>query len=93
VSDDNPRPLHTHRRDRLLQAGLSVQHPSSARAAPTPRHVPVSPIRDDENGAAAVRAINDGNEISPTVLVNQQWLTNPPAKAVIRAIHHTASDT
>jgi glutaredoxin len=50
-------------------------------------------FRDDEDGAAAVRAVNAGNEISPTVQVNQRWLTNPPAKAVIHAIRHTDTDT
>jgi mycoredoxin len=34
-------------------------------------------FRDDEEGAALVRAVNDGNEISPTVRVEDAWLTNP----------------
>ena len=34
-------------------------------------------FRDDEDGAARVRNVNDGNEISPTVHVAGQWLTNP----------------
>ena len=34
-------------------------------------------FRDDERGAAQVRAVNDGNEISPTVHINGRWLTNP----------------
>jgi glutaredoxin len=50
-------------------------------------------FRDDEDGAAAVRAVNAGNEISPTVQVNQRWLTNPQARAVIRAIHDTDINT
>jgi mycoredoxin len=34
-------------------------------------------FRDDEAGAARVREVNDGNEISPTVHLAGQWLTNP----------------
>lgn len=34
-------------------------------------------FRDNQAGAARVRAVNQGNEISPTVHVNGQWLTNP----------------
>ncbi len=34
-------------------------------------------FRDDEDGAARVRAVNQGNEISPTVLVAGRWLVNP----------------
>ncbi|WP_167305877.1 glutaredoxin domain-containing protein [Nocardioides euryhalodurans] len=34
-------------------------------------------FRDDEVGAARVREVNDGNEVSPTVLVEDRWLTNP----------------
>lgn len=34
-------------------------------------------FRDDEHGAARVRAVNGGDEISPTVLVGDRWLTNP----------------
>ena len=34
-------------------------------------------FRDDEEGAALVRAENGGNEISPTVHVAGRWLTNP----------------
>ncbi len=34
-------------------------------------------FRDDEDGAARVRDVNDGNEISPTVHVAGRWLTNP----------------
>lgn len=43
------------------------------------RRVPYAAVRfrDDEAGAAQVRAINDGNEISPTVRVGDRWLTNP----------------
>ncbi len=34
-------------------------------------------FRDDEDGAARVRDVNDGNEISPTVHIAGRWLTNP----------------
>ncbi len=34
-------------------------------------------FRDDEGGAARVRDVNDGNEISPTVHIAGRWLTNP----------------
>ena len=34
-------------------------------------------FRDDEGGAARVRGVNGGNEISPTVRVADRWLTNP----------------
>ncbi len=49
------------------------------RAALTLHGVPHRPVRfrDDEDGAARVREVNDGNEISPTVLVAGRWLTNP----------------
>lgn len=39
-------------------------------------HVAIS-FRDDEAGATQVRAVNAGNEISPTVRVGEVWLTNP----------------
>lgn len=42
-------------------------------------------FRDDEVGAAHVRAINDGNEISPTARVDGHWLTNPSWSDVVRA--------
>ncbi len=42
-------------------------------------------FRDDEHGAAQVRAANDGNEISPTVHVNGRWLTNPGWREVREA--------
>ena len=49
------------------------------RAALTLHRVPHRsvPFRDDEVGAARVRDVNDGNEISPTVHVAGSWLTNP----------------
>ncbi len=42
-------------------------------------------FRDDEDGAARVRAEGDGNEISPTVHVAGRWLTNPSWRDVRRA--------
>jgi mycoredoxin len=42
-------------------------------------------FRDDEAGAARVREVNDGNELSPTVHVNGQWLSNPSWREVARA--------
>lgn len=49
------------------------------RASLTVHRVPHRSVRfrDDETGAAQVRDANDGNEISPTVYVAGQWLTNP----------------
>ncbi len=49
------------------------------RAALTVHRVPHRSVRlrDDEDGAAEVRAVNDGLEISPTVRIGTQWLTNP----------------
>jgi mycoredoxin len=54
------------------------------RAALTLHRVPFRAVafRDDEKGAALVRAVNDGNEMSPTVRVAGVWLTNPPWRAV-----------
>lgn len=43
-------------------------------------------FRDDEDGAARVRAVNDGNEISPTVLVGDTWLSNPGWRQVADAM-------
>lgn len=34
-------------------------------------------FRDDEDGAARVRDVNRGNEVSPTVRIGDRWLTNP----------------
>lgn len=42
-------------------------------------------FRDDEEGAARVRTVNDGNEISPTVYVNGRWLMNPNWRDVVSA--------
>jgi mycoredoxin len=57
------------------------------RAALTLHRVPFNSVafRDDEVGAAQVRAVNDGNEISPTVRVNGRWLTNPRWREVLLA--------
>ena len=54
------------------------------RAALTLHRVPFRAVafRDDEAGAALVRAVNDGNEMSPTVRVADKWLTNPPWRDV-----------
>jgi mycoredoxin len=43
-------------------------------------------FRDDEAAAAAVRSRNDGNEISPTVLIGHTYLTNPGVHAVRAAL-------
>lgn len=42
-------------------------------------------FRDDEEGAAQVRAVNGGNEISPTVHAGGRWLTNPGWREVRNA--------
>ncbi len=53
-------------------------------------------FRDDEDGAARVRLVNDGSEMSPTVHVADRWLTNPGWRDVRDATstvqHHTAPD-
>lgn len=43
-------------------------------------------FRSDEDAAALVRAANGGNEVSPTVLVGDTYLTNPSLKAVRAAL-------
>ena len=52
------------------------------------RNIPYVAVRfrDDETGAAQVRAVNDGNEISPTVRVGDVWLTNPRWLQVAAAV-------
>ena len=70
-------------RDRELPHALAAVHP---------RHrVPHRAVRfrDDEDGAARVRDVNDGNEISPTVHVAGRWLTNPGWREVRDAITAT----
>lgn len=49
------------------------------RTALTLHRVPHQTVRfrDDEDGAARVRDVNDGNEISPTVHIAGEWLMNP----------------
>lgn len=42
-------------------------------------------FRDDEAGAARVREVNGGNEISPTVRIGDRWLTNPSWRQVMGA--------
>jgi len=39
-------------------------------------------FRDDEEGAAQVRDVNAGNEISPTVHIAGRWLINPAWREV-----------
>ncbi len=39
-------------------------------------------FRDDEEGAARVRDVNAGNEISPTVHIAGSWLINPAWREV-----------
>ena len=46
-------------------------------------------FRDDEPGAAQVRAVNDGHEISPTVRVGDLWLTNPRSVEVAAAVRES----
>jgi len=43
-------------------------------------------FRDDETGAAQVRAVNHGDEISPTVRVGDVWLSNPGWRQVASAM-------
>ena len=56
------------------------------------RNVPYVGVRfrDDETGAARVRAVNGGNEISPTVRVGEVWLTNPRSRQVSAAMAPTS---
>ena len=42
-------------------------------------------FRDDQEGAAMVRALNHGDEISPTVRVDDTWLINPHWREVVHA--------
>jgi glutaredoxin len=58
------------------------------RTALTVHRVPHRSVRfrDDEDGAAQVREVNDGNEISPTVHVAGRWLTNPGWRDVLDAM-------
>ena len=44
-------------------------------------------FRDDEEGAAAVRAHHpQGHELSPTVLIGGRYLTNPSLREVQEAV-------
>ncbi len=45
-------------------------------------------FRDDEDGAARVRDVNNGNEISPTVHIAGRWLANPGWREVRDAATH-----
>lgn len=47
-------------------------------------------FRADEIGAAAVRAVNEGHEMSPTVHVAGRWLTNPGWREVRDATERDA---
>jgi mycoredoxin len=47
-------------------------------------------IWQDTEAAAAVRSAANGNETVPTVNVGDQWLVNPPVKAVIKALRLAA---
>ena len=49
-------------------------------------------FRDDPSGAAQVRAVNSGNEISPTVRVNGRWLSNPRWRDVRAALREGAGE-
>jgi len=49
-------------------------------------------FRDDPSGAAQVRAVNSGNEISPTVRVNGRWLSNPRWRDVRAALRESAGE-
>ena len=59
------------------------------------RRVPFTSVRfrDDAAGAAKVREVNDGNELSPTVRIGDVWLSNPPVKAVIEARRRWMADS
>jgi mycoredoxin len=43
-------------------------------------------MASDPDGAARVRSVNDGNEISPTVWIGDHYLTNPTLGEVREAI-------
>ncbi len=47
--------------------------------------VPYSALcfRDDEAGAAKVRDVNNGSEVSPTVRIGRRYLTNPSVREVL----------
>ena len=57
------------------------------RAMLTLHRVPHTSVRfrDDEVGASRVREVNGGNEISPTIHINDRWLTNPSWRQVAQA--------
>jgi mycoredoxin len=50
--------------------------------------VPHTSVNFHETEAAKdqVRRVNDGNEVSPTVRVGDQWLTNPTVRQIRRAL-------
>ena len=43
-------------------------------------------VWEDPEGSAAVRAVNRGNELVPTVAVGDRWLSNPSARQVLDAL-------
>lgn len=43
-------------------------------------------LRDDEPGAAEVRKVNAGNEVSSTVRIGRRFLTNPGPREVRAAL-------
>lgn len=47
-------------------------------------------IWDDDEAAAFVRSVNDGNETVPTVVIAGHPHTNPPPREVLRAVQSTA---
>lgn len=65
------------------------------RAALTVHGIPFRSVRfrDDEAGAALVRAVTDGNEISPTVHVGDGWLVNPGWREVAQLFSMAARST
>jgi mycoredoxin len=49
-------------------------------------------IWDDEDGAAFVRSVADGNETVPTVLVGDRAMVNPPPRDVLDAVAEVAPE-
>jgi glutaredoxin len=45
-------------------------------------------FRDDEDNAARARAATGGNEISPTVHIDDRWLANPNWREVAAIARH-----
>ncbi|MGH3432227.1 MAG: glutaredoxin domain-containing protein [Thermocrispum sp.] len=70
-------PFCTMLRARLRSTGLPVREVN---------------IWADPDAAARVRAVADGNETVPTVLVSGHALVNPGFKAVLRAVREHAPE-